>query len=750
MTLSLRDRALFVRSNRDLRAFLWRIGRRASTSSGEPQARFACLLLGAMAMTLAVAALIMASATSHGRFARAEAAAPQLATTVSSARALWLRGAFGQIHDQPITVIAIAPLGPKAPLPPGVSAWPRPGEAVASAALLSNLSPAQRGIYGTIVGKIATETLEIPNEQRVYIRPTDTAVRSSAMLRISGYGGSGDLGAGGPGVGFAYAPELGQVQGLLFGTLALPGLIILVIGSRIAAAARDRRTELLSALGAGRSHRVVLNTGEAFLPVTLGVLIAAVAITASLVQNLPLPYVRTTLSAAALRAYWAALIAAVLAAWVVSMTVAVLGRLSVRRRHKTRPLTAVDRVPAGRSGICLIAALVTIWLPAQFHTEDARAISYLLALLVFCVTLPSLIGACVGQGGRVLAFLGRRIGSAGAIVAGRQLEARPARTSRLVAGLVLAIIMVGQVQLWSSVLGAPYQQALTTRQLLGSSVLMAQTNDYGPGMAAFLSSMSTDTAHLWVSHNSDVRKPVARISGSCADLASLALQCTRKPQDVDLERAPVSLKYLAGWIDSVKLTSVEATTPDTKAAAASEASLVLISRSGSNLPLDSLQRLGYQHIAAGLEFEELGEGWLVEGTVVQGRGLWVIALGLVAVLLLTLAAGLNFLADFLSNNHELAALTVLTSSRRIFSTASSWKLLAPLTFAGALGALAYLALPASLSTADNGMRASQGLALTCFVVSLVLGIILSAIASWASVRAAQRWRPGVMEEGLAK
>src|SRR5471030_924021 len=126
MTLSLRDRALFVRSNRDLRAFLWRIGRRASTSSGEPQARFACLLLGAMAMTLAVAALIMASATSHGRFARAEAAAPQLATTVSSARALWLRGAFGQIHDQPITVIAIAPLGPKAPLPPGVSAWPRP------------------------------------------------------------------------------------------------------------------------------------------------------------------------------------------------------------------------------------------------------------------------------------------------------------------------------------------------------------------------------------------------------------------------------------------------------------------------------------------------------------------------------------------------------------------------------------------------------------------------------------------------
>ena len=68
-------------------------------------------------------------------------------------------------------VIVIAPLSEDAPLPPGLSAWPGPGEAAVSPALGTDLTGDLAGRYGHVTSRISLEGLETPQERRVYMRP---------------------------------------------------------------------------------------------------------------------------------------------------------------------------------------------------------------------------------------------------------------------------------------------------------------------------------------------------------------------------------------------------------------------------------------------------------------------------------------------------------------------------------------------------------------------------------------------------
>ncbi|MEI2778661.1 MAG: hypothetical protein V9G19_22380 [Tetrasphaera sp.] len=60
--------------------------------------------------------------------------------------------------------------------------------------------------------------------------------------------------------------------------------------------------------------------------------------------------------------------------------------------------------------------------------------------------------------------------------------------------------MLGQVQLWASILGAQHQDALLARQVLGDVVLEGAPRDYGPDLADVVDDLrkDADVAWMWV------------------------------------------------------------------------------------------------------------------------------------------------------------------------------------------------------------------------------------------------------------
>ncbi|WP_448071806.1 hypothetical protein [Georgenia yuyongxinii] len=124
-------------------------------------------------MTLAVAVgtafLLLALSIAPALQARADRtawAAPTGATEeTGTAGTVTVSSSVSYIGDQQVRVVAVAGTGPGAPVPPGTSRLPDPGEAFVSPAVSSLISdhPRVAGRYGTIVGTIQDDALQGPD-----------------------------------------------------------------------------------------------------------------------------------------------------------------------------------------------------------------------------------------------------------------------------------------------------------------------------------------------------------------------------------------------------------------------------------------------------------------------------------------------------------------------------------------------------------------------------------------------------------
>jgi hypothetical protein len=693
------------------------------------------LAAGAALLVFSGCAVVLSTSYASLRQDRADALRPDLIeSNANGATLLYSFDGFTEVNNRPVTVVSLWPLRDDAPLPPGVSAWPRPGEAVVSQQLLHDLGPSRRNMFGAPAGIIAPVGVEVPTERRVYIRPSSAAFDPATMLPASGFGHRSDSAYYGSGI--LNAAPTWQVISLLLATLAGPGLVALALGCGLDGEARDRRTGLLTALGAGRRHQALVDAAEAGPPVLAGSVLAAIAVAVMATNDVALPHLDSMLASDAARRAVGPLVAAGVVGTLVALMVVMLVRQRRGHRRRRHALAVTQSVPWARAGVCFGAVLGTVWVTANTHTSQLRTMSYIAGVLVVAVTVPAVVAVAVAVVGEAAGSWGLRYGSAGTLVGGRHLHHFPRRTVRLSLGLGFGILALGQVQLWASQLGAQYHQALETRARYGATVAVAGHTTYGPAIHSYLAGLPVTAQPVWVSIEQppadDPRQDIrAHLFGPCTTMRTLGLPCASTDTIAAGSVSPRLEQVLGAGLDAARTRVTVVDQPDLKELKRQAATLVLISPTSSGLPMDELQRSAYRELPGGLQLSTPEQGWVTQGQVLLTRASWTVLLGSIGLTVVAIAGACALAGDIIAGGSALRRLARLSAKSRWVYVLTLWRTALPLTIVSALAAALYLVLPAGLGQGEVTMNPSTTLAAAC-VVSAIL--VAAASSAWAARR----------------
>ncbi|MFG2545676.1 hypothetical protein ACGFOM_24875 [Streptomyces sp. NPDC048594] len=714
-----------------LRRRLLRMGRAACRAAEAGRIRYFALFAATTVAVLAVCGFLLSAASFDGRNERSQARWPQAAAPGTPPTSLWL-ARLASVDDRQYDVVYVEPLASDAPLPPGLSRWPRPGEAVLSPALKA-VGPQVRSEYGEAVGTIAPNGLESPSEYFAYVRPTAERLDRDAMTEASGFGVS-------------WTPPLGEhmynfgpreFQWVYLALVALPAGLFVVIAARVGAAARDRRTAILTALGASRTARAWFTVGEACAPVAIGASAAALAVAPVLLTDIPLPVVDFVLYAPDARAALPSLVGAVLGVPLAVLAAVVLLQPRHRPGTSTRPVATRQR----REWVLWLFPI------ALFGTVQGTDLApYDLSLpvlvagsVVTIALLPAVAGAVVSAGGPALARFGAAHGRVGMLVAGRRLAVGARPVARLVAAVVIAVGLAAQGQIAISLFTDMSDRVDAVEEQLGTSVLRVSTtlSTTTADVAAFERDLGPGVQTLAVTR--DPRSGRTDLVAGCPAWRGLGVTCPAEE--------PVELRTLhAGLAQAAELErsvggSLHARSGDVTETVrtAEEPALVVLAQDGRQLSPLQVHRAANAHVAMATNVQVFAMVGTLGGS---GEGIaaqqWLKLLSMAGVLVIVIVAGVGSVSQFIRTGRELGPVSVLSGNGRVYYAVSLWSLLVPTAFAvcAAVGVTWYVTLPLMADSADR-LSALSAVGAT--------GLACAALMAWWGARTASAaglaWRP---------
>ncbi|MGW4564732.1 hypothetical protein ACWEN3_20705 [Streptomyces sp. NPDC004561] len=729
---------------------LLRMGRAAGRRTGDGAVRAIALLLAAASLALGLSAVAAVYAAYDGMERRTGERALQFQDAFPGRPAVAVaRSDFDEAEGRQYSIVYLRPLSRNTPLPPGLDRWPAPGEAVLSPQLSQALraegAPAR---LGKVVGSIHDSGLAGPGERYAYVNPTGRQLDKAGFSPVVGFGAQRGLPAG----DVLFVADRGKLLTALY-LLLLPAGVMAVVAVRMGSQGRDKRTALVSALGGGPRHRLLLSLGESAAPVVAGAVSGTLpALLAMTTDRVRLPWIGYWLSGADLRHWWwAVALAGCAAAAATLLLVCVMHRPG--RRGGTRPVQSSARrgqVIRWAAMACPLLVFATVWGPALLDPAlyaDLRMKLYNAGVVAVLATFPCAVALGAAAAGSQAANSVRRTGSTGALVAGRHIAAHPGVTARLVAGVGIAMVLVSQVQLKNSQFGASAQAAQATAHRIGHSVVLLQVDP------ARLSSnqLAGTLRHLPKNTESFALYPPAasapnglpRIQAPCTALRSAGLPCSRHGTTTGTAQAAPRIAEAVHWSVPVgariAVQEADVVPDDWKKA---PRNLVLTSSDARDLPYGRIKQLLRDTLPVAAVTAELpGEGWLVGARNGVAHGRWVVFFGVPGLLVVAVAAALGSLAEFLGFSRLVAPLSVLTGRRRVYYSAAAWALLAPLLAAIATSVVvaSWLAAPQASPADGIGLSAST-LAATASALA-VLAVLTWWWGARAALRQAARWRP---------
>ncbi|MCG7527190.1 ABC transporter permease [Streptomyces sp. OfavH-34-F] len=668
----------------------------------------------------------------------------------------WLVGSDSLQNKRRFNVVFLAPHEGDAPLPPGVDHWPAPGEAVLSPELRK--AGAGEDIdhrYGDLAGVIQPSGLDEPTEWLAYVRPRDGLSGKSPNNVLAGFGPAAQgIFAPGlePGSGRDDDKAEWMFQSAVAGLLGLPALALLVIAVRTGAHARDRRTALIAALGGRRTDRTLVAIGEAAQPALLGTLLGAAVVAWAMLTNLRIPFTDYILSSEYLRQYGWLVGPTPVAALAVVLTVVVVAELAPRRSSTgTRPHSpTASRWLPRFAGLFPVMFLIAVRGPDFVGSDSGqRTLVGWAGIAGTVLTLPAAIATATAAAGPLLTRWGQSHGLAGTLVAGRRTTSYPGSTARLVTGIVVGLIVLMQAVAWQGLFGAQSTDAQRTLDRIGTSALSVgvrgQVSD--ADMTAFLDRLPDNTKAVLLAgpvDGSDGNGPM-RLYGDCPALAALHLKCPARTDRLSGPPQDPRLQEMVRWTPhgplqmDIHRTSGPALA-HRAAASTEESAFVLVRNDGRTISASAIKKLAHQVLPRGARASAPGEDELTAGIPNRDQGRWSTLLGLLGVTVLTLAAGISAMAEFLRHGRALAPLSVLTGGLHAFRTSAAWTVFMPLVLAGLAGSAVAAGLADPVSESDDAFLTRQ-LTLSAAVAVLAIGVLMWAWASTVSVKQARSWRP---------
>jgi hypothetical protein len=734
--------------------FLVGIGRILGQQPSWGRMRYLALVIGSGSLAVAAVISVLSVGLADERNEATRSILPVATQERSTAKLLYHHRLTTVVDRdgvaQPVVVVSISPLAPDAPLPPGVAAWPHPGEAVLSSALRRDLGAYPTDMFGRDAGTIAPAGLEVPSERRAYVRPTRSAIVPDAMTPVLAFGGpQGSVGLWGPPT--LYAQPRWALLATLGFLLIVPTLLGFAIGAGVGAETRQRRTRHLQAMGASRLHLAVVDVAEAWRGITHGTLIGLGVLLALGIADLNLQYLDTVLLAAQVRRLWLAGVLALVVAHLVAVLVVVIVGSALRSRQRSRRASLAG-LPTTTAIVCFVAGLAAIWLPMVLTGSVLRLLSYDVAIVVVAATLSSLLAVALASVGQATASMGRRMGWPGAIVAGRRAHFRSTQSARFTGGVIVAVILFGQVQLYASTLSSIYQQGVSVQQQFGGLALVGGHFEESVGSKDFFTNLPENVGVIWTSSRLELgadeefdRKKISiELTAGCNVLAVLTIPC----EQVRVNLATLTDDFAADLVAGGVLPSGEVSVfpRERPKQASEEVRISLISLDGTGLSSRKLLAMANRAVVGGFEFEGVGDRALTGGTDPLYSQRWVTFFAIIGITPLVAAAAVALGANTLVAAGQSAPIAVFSERRRWLITVTIAGVLLPVAAAGALAAGTYLLLAISMSdkAADiSYFTPSRTYVMASVATCVTLGAVLSFWTYRATLQKAARWRPGM-------
>jgi hypothetical protein len=409
------------------------------------------VLVTAAAVALGVGLLLAALAGVNGLHAQTDRGAwldtsAQASPPTSASDRLWWLSSTDQFGNQAIDRVDVAATGPSAPVPPGLSHLPGPGEYYASPALtvLLNSEPANelRDRYpGRQVGTLGAAALPSPNSLIIVVGHT--------VSQLSQVPGAVEVGAiqRTPANCYACQNAVGSgpvLQFILAGgavALLLPVLILIATASRLSAARREERFAAMRLVGATPRQVAVISAVEAVVAAVAGLAAGFALFFVFRPLLYSVPFTGAPLAEGDLSLHRVDIVLAVIGvpvAAVVSARLALrrvqISPLGVSRRASSRPPRIVRIVPL-LAGIAVLAYFDAAGKPGAVGGQ-------LLELLVGFVLLVAglvLAGPWFTTAGSRLMV--KRASRPATLIAGRRLLDNPKAAFRFISGLVIALFV---------------------------------------------------------------------------------------------------------------------------------------------------------------------------------------------------------------------------------------------------------------------------------------------------------------------
>jgi hypothetical protein len=452
--------------------------------------------------------------------------------------------------------VDLAPLGPRAPLPPGLSRLPGPGELAVSPALarmLANVPPEQLAdrYSGRIVATVGDAALRSPDSLVVFVGHDPGELRGRPGVQQVGSIESQPRSVS--------LTRFGRVvTGVGAAALLLPVAVLIATATRLAAARREQRLSAMRLVGASIGQIRMVAAVEAAIAAVAGTALGLVGFVAVRPYGARVDVDGSAFFVSDLRlSPWSALLVGLgVPALAVAVALLALRRVEVSPLGTSRQAQPVR--PTWRRLIPLTVGVVgfAVSLPALNAAHGdwvGWAVAGIMAVLVLGIVIA---GPWLTKGiGVVLVGLSVRPST---LLAGRRLAGDPAAGFRSISGLVLAVFLVtvasevtasalapaadpGQVRLPSSTVGQEYIGPGTVPLSADRADPLVATVRAMPGVTGVLDlrwAAATPPAE-----RADTAPAIAR----CADLRAARLaDCPDPAATVGLDASLLGTGYLHG------------------------------------------------------------------------------------------------------------------------------------------------------------------------------------------------------------
>ncbi|MFE4633101.1 hypothetical protein ACFRJ1_06945 [Streptomyces sp. NPDC056773] len=652
------------------------------------------------------------------------------------------------VNGRSFSVVFVRPTQVTTAPPPGLPAWPAPGEVYLSPALLAS-DPQMKDRFGKTVGTISNDGLADAAEFVAYVNPSRPGFFDEVYeptSHIQGFGNTQNQ------LYFVNSHQfdrgMSELVPIVLLMAGLPCLALIIVATRSRAELRDRRIALLDSLGAPASMRGLVLAGEALGPIASGVLAASLLVLAVSFTSPVLPFTGYQVWGADLRQAlpWLPVLATLLLVGLIAT--AVIGGIARRSTSGNRPV--VTSKSRGRWPFALFIVGISVAAWGSEYRGVAGKIGFVGGAVVTLVALPYAAAQLARLMGRRMARSGRDRGDAERIVAGRWLAARPATLARLSSALVvgLGVIVIGQVI--TTQFTGPVQDARARYQGFGAELVQVRSRNIPATAQGFLDALRTEKVLRYSPEPSPSTAEPGKepsglwVTGDCEALSTLGEMAScptspTPPQQVFRTLSAVGQELFMGQEMLPGPTSAVCSCQSPSGGDNALHGFVVLNKAGTD-GLHRIEQAAYEHLI-GPMMGQPGQSWYVGAAAQAAQTKWLLDIALMGLLALAAAGTLGAASIFLEQAKALGPLSTYRTDVRFYAKIAFWNLALPLGVVGVIGAAVAAALGGLMINLGKGGWMSVPLLVVGLAVVAIAGIAVAVLCGRVAARQALDWRP---------